>query len=322
MLVEVTDVNWDAGKSRRAEVELIDTVGNELRLIDYEGANLSARWKPNHRYRISQCNVYKGGQGFEVELASSTRTEIEPLGPPEESTRLLIIGDTHIGRTEHPRTGETIAPLGAFISATQSAIDFDVDAVVHVGDIFHDNATPLKAKLAKQKAFNTLNEAGIPFYYVRGNHASSAGDELLEKISGKIAVNLDEVGSKVGSEVRLVGINHHPEGELPWDELTFPRRITEPTSILILHQTIAQLSGGGSKSVDLNRISRRYGGTFDFIISGHHHDAARSTWNGVPVVYSGAAEHMSTNKNPVDRVLWAVTITGGSLSYERYDLPE
>lgn len=322
MVVEVTDVDWDAGKSRRAEVDLIDAAGNELRLIDYNGANLSVRWKPYHRYRISKCNVHRGGHGFDVELAPSKRTIVEPLGPTAESTQILIIGDTHIGRTKHPRTGETIDPLGAFITATQYAIDRDVDAVVHVGDIFHDNATLAKAELARLKAFEPLAEANIPFYYVRGNHGSPPGNELLDKLDGSIVVNLDEGGSGVGEDVRVFGINHHPEGELPWDDLSFPHAIAESTSILSLHQTIEQLTGPGPDSVDLDRLSRLYGGEFDLIVSGHHHDAIRRTWGGVPVMYSGAAERMSTNQNPTDRVVWLVTVANGSLSYERNDLPE
>lgn len=322
MVVEVTDVNWNAGVSRRAEVDLIDTDDNELQLVDFEGADQTVRWKPYHRYRISKCNVRKSATGDEIELAPSKRTVIEPLGPNAESTRLLIIGDTHIGRTEHPGNGETIDPLGAFITATEYGIQRDVDAVVHVGDIFHDNATPLKAKLAQKEAFDPLGEAKIPFYYVRGNHGSSAGDKLLDKIDGDIAVNLDQDGSTVEGDIRLFGIDHYPEGELPWGDLTFPPAIPEPTSILVLHQTIKQLSGPGPKSVNLNRISRQYGGKFDFVFSGHHHDAIRSKWAGVPVMYTGATEHMSTNKDPVDRVSWLLTVTNGSVTCERYDLPE
>ena len=52
MVVEVRDVDWKPSKSRRAEVSLVDTKGNVLDLVDYDGAELSIEWKPGHRYRI------------------------------------------------------------------------------------------------------------------------------------------------------------------------------------------------------------------------------------------------------------------------------
>jgi hypothetical protein len=56
--------------------------------------------------------------------------------------------------------------------------------------------------------------------------------------------------------------------------------------------------------------------------TGHHHDATRQEYNGVPLLYTGAAEHMSTNENPIDRVVWLVQIQNESVSIDRYDIPE
>ena len=39
-------------------------------------------------------------------------------------------------------------------------------------------------------------------------------------------------------------------------------------------------------------------------------------------MYAGAAERMSTNKNPTDRLAWLLTVTGGSISYEQYEIPD
>jgi predicted phosphodiesterase len=321
IVVKVTNVNWDAGKSRRAEVSLLDTAGNPLQLIDYDGAEISIRWKETHWYRVSHCKVQHGGSGFDVTLAPSKRTQIEPLGPTEQCTRLLVIGDTHIGRTTHPKTGNDIDPLGALITAVEYGIEQDVDAVTHVGDIFHESATELQALLVDQRVFEPLGEAGIPFYYLRGNHAAPPGDEILADRNGTITFNLNTGGVTIDSTVRLFGINHHTEGNLPWSQITFPTSADEPVSILLLHQTLQQLSGNNPESIDLHKIQRRFDGSFDFVASGHHHDATRKTWQGVPVMYTGAAEHMSTNNNPDDRIAWLLTIENDSILCDRYDIP-
>jgi DNA repair exonuclease SbcCD nuclease subunit len=321
IVVEVVAVDWHPGKKRRAEVELRDTVRNSLKLIDYEGAELSVNWEPNHRYRISRCNVTGGGRGYDVQLAPSKRTVVEPLGSTQQSTRVLVIGDTHIGRTEHPKTKEEIDPLGALATAAEYSVDQGIDAVVHAGDIFHDNATDSQAVLTRQQVFEQLDEAGIPFYYVRGNHESKPGNTLLDDLEGTAVFNLSTTGTAVGGDVQLFGIDHYPEGDLPWGNLRFSQNTGE-ISILVLHQTIRQLSGKGALSVDLSRIQRRFDETFDIIFSGHHHDATMTSWNGVPVMYTGAAERMSTNKDPTDRVAWLLTATDRSISCERYDIPQ
>ena len=319
MVVKVTSVKWNAGKARRAEVSLLDNVGNPLRLVDYEGANLSVNWTQNHRYRVSRCGVNNGGNRYAVELAPSKRTRVEPLGPTEERVRLLVVGDTHVGRTKHPKTKEEIDPVGAFIAAVEYGLERKVDAVLHVGDIFHESATPLQAASIDQHVFVPLQKAGIPFYYVRGNHASEAGDDVLSK--HRHVSNLDTTGVTVGSDIRVFGINHYEEGALPWKTLTFPSGVTEPISVLVLHQTLRQLSGSGPKSVDLSRVQRKFGSKFDFVLSGHHHDATVRKWNGVPVMYTGASEHMSKNQNATDRVAWLLTADNSSVTRERFDIP-
>jgi len=300
-------------------VELVDLAGNELRLVDYDGANISIDWTPGHRYKISRCGVQKGGGGFDVELAPSKKTRIEPLGP--QTTHVLVLGDTHVGRTTHPGTDERINPREAFKIAVQYGIDKGVDAVVHVGDIFHESATSSDADYVDTHVFAPLAAADIPFYYVTGNHDANPGTKLLEEWEGSLVTNLDCTGTTLNSHVRLFGINHHANGDLPWRDITFPDTVPESVTILILHQTLEQLSGPGAKAVDLTRIHQRFNEDFDHILSGHHHDATRDTWNKTPVMYTGAAEHMSTNDDPVDRVAWLLTIENNSITCDRYDIP-
>lgn len=321
MVVGVTDVEWDQKKSRRAYVTLADTDGNRLGFVDYAGADISTDWTVAHRYRISRCHVQDGSEGTDFELAPSKRTQIEPLGPVQDCTRILVVGDTHIGRTSHPKTGEDIDPIGSFSAAVDYGIDQNVDAVVHAGDIFHETATQVGAFFTDGDVFEPLASAEIPFYYVRGNHSAAAGDAILSKRDGTVAVNLDTAGTTVGPSVRLFGIDHHPEGDLPWADLEFPGSVPESVSILVVHQTLEQLSGRGPKSVDLSRIRSRYGGQFDCIVAGHHHDAMHETWRGIPVLYTGAAERMSTNNDSDDRVAWLLTVVNGRVACEQYKIP-
>lgn len=321
MTVTVTDVNWDVNKSRRARVEMEDSTGTPLYLVDFEGANISIDWTPDFRYRISRCSVNKGRGGYKVYLETSKKTKIVKLGPVEDTIQLLVIGDTHVGRRTHPDTGEKIDPLGALSTAVKHGIDQDVYAVIHVGDLFHESVTLVQEYFVNQRIFRPLRDAGIPFYYVSGNHESGLENDPLKEAAGNPAINLDTQGMTIGDDVCLYGIDHYEMGNIPWNDLQFPDQMDKSISILVLHQTLRQLSGAGPKSVNLNQIHRRVPKQFDCIISGHHHDAVRKTWNGTTVLYTGAVEKMSTNDDPVDRVAWFLDIVNGDVLIKRYDIP-
>lgn len=319
MLVKVVDVDWNPDPSRRAEVELLDSAGNSFGLIDYDGAALTVDWKPNHRYRISQCNVKKGGSTYPVVLSPSKRTEIESLGSSRRHTSLLVVGDTHVGRTRHPKTEAEIDPIDAFATAVEYGIERDVDAVVHVGDIFHESASTQQANSVDRRVFGPLEGASIPFYYVRGNHSAESGDRVLANRPG--VSRLDTTGERIGSDMRVFGIDHYEGGTLPWGRLNFPDAITESIRLLVLHQTLRQLSGEKADSIDLKRIPRRFRGRFNLVLSGHHHDATSKDWNGTTVMYTGASEHMSKNSDATDRVAWFISASKTPITPQRYDIP-
>lgn len=322
MVVEVTNVDWNPANSRRAIVSLIDPAENNLGLIDYKGANTDTDWQVNHRYRISQCSVQDGGQHFEVALAPSTKTIIDPIGTRADTAQLLVVGDTHIGRTEHPGTGEQIDPIEAFSKAVSFGINQSVTAVIHVGDIFHENATVSQAKQVNDDVLEPLNKADIPFFYIRGNHEAAAGNKLLNHWKGGLATHLDTSGVAIGADIRLFGVDHYEEGNLPWSQIEFPNVTTESVAILILHQALEQVSGPGPKTVDLERFDRSFGERFTVVLTGHQHDARQVTWEETPVIYTGASERMSKVYDATDRVAWLLTIEDGDAMYEQYSIPE
>lgn len=320
--VTVTDVVWNPVKRRRALVEFVDARGNESRIVDYERAGIDENWKEGYRYRVSNCRVNQGGGSFEIELSTSKATSIVALGLASPQTRILVVGDTHIGRTVHPGTGDPIDPLGAFQQAIERGISESVDAMIHVGDLLHETATPGVIELVKQQVLTEFVSHDLPLLYVHGNHAVDAEKQLFRNFGGEYHIHLDTRGHTVSYGVRVYGFDHHESGDIPWEHVEFPNRMHEQVSILVLHQTLEQLSGPKSDAVDLRRIQGCAPGHFDAIFCGHHHDVRTLDWNGSRVVYTGAAEHLSTLADPLDRVAWIVTIDGGSIDIQPFTIPE
>ena len=89
--------------------------------------------------------------------------------------RILFLADTHLGfdlpvapRIRRRRRGQDF--LGNYVRALAPALDGDVDAVVHGGDVFH---RPRVAATLAMQAFDPLRriaERGIGVFVVPGNH--------------------------------------------------------------------------------------------------------------------------------------------------------
>jgi DNA repair exonuclease SbcCD nuclease subunit len=293
----------------------------QIQFVDYSGAEISTNWTTGERYRIAGCRVHRDSTGNGVYLAGTKQTEITHVESGQDPIQLLIVGDTHIGRTVHPGTGAKIDPLAALAKAVEYGIEQQVDGVVHVGDIFHESVTAGQAGFTLIDVLEPLAEAEIPFYYIQGNHIGELGQLLLEGDDSRSAVHLDTSGVSVGSTVRLYGIDHIPGETFQNKVIRFGTPDPGEVSILVLHQTLKQLSGASAKSVDLRDLQAAFGRPFDAVVCGHHHDATYEMWLGKPVLYTGASEHMSTNENASDRLAWLLTVKSGSVSVKRYPIP-
>ena len=58
-------------------------------------------------------------------------------------TRVLHTGDTHIGYQQYHSPERRADFLSAFETVIDDAVEMDVDAVVHAGDLFHDRRPDL-----------------------------------------------------------------------------------------------------------------------------------------------------------------------------------
>jgi exonuclease SbcD len=109
-------------------------------------------------------------------------------------TRILHTGDTHLGYQQYHRPARREDFLTAFEQIAADAIEDDVDAVVHAGDLFHDRSPRLSDIMGALSVLRTLDEADIPFLAVVGNHEAKRKRQWLDLFE-----RLD-VATRLGSE--------------------------------------------------------------------------------------------------------------------------
>jgi DNA repair exonuclease SbcCD nuclease subunit len=95
-------------------------------------------------------------------------------------TRVIHTGDTHLGYQQYHRPERREDFLDAFRQVAEDAIEDDVAAVVHAGDLFHDRQPTLPDIMGAMSVLQTLDDADIPFLAVVGNHESKRDAQWLD----------------------------------------------------------------------------------------------------------------------------------------------
>jgi DNA repair exonuclease SbcCD nuclease subunit len=114
-------------------------------------------------------------------------------------TRVLHTGDTHLGYRQYNEPARRRDFLDAFRQVARDAIDEDVDAVVHAGDLFHDRRPELVDLLGTVSVLRELDGAGIPFLAVVGNHETKRDAQWLDLFESL------GYAERLGDEPRVVG---------------------------------------------------------------------------------------------------------------------
>ncbi|MEM3085547.1 MAG: exonuclease SbcCD subunit D [Halobacteria archaeon] len=201
--------------------------------------------------------------------------------------RIAHISDTHLGFRQYNLDQREEDFYRAWHKAIGKMIEERVDAVVHSGDLFDDRKPPIKALVEARRGVRKLKEAGIPFYYVTGNHdqPTRAGalppQALLDE-----ALPLDAKPAVLGG-LFIGGVSYHSRVSLgPLKDrmaLLAGQARSARRSVMVLHQGLDRyIPEFELRLKELNR--------FDYYALGHVHLRTRD-WNGSTLVaYPGSIE--------------------------------
>lgn len=180
---EETVVVSDIINSKRFSVNLRVERSNQaiLPFSVYFKHNIDTDWSVGHRYRIE--NVKLRSTGRNQYLVSTVETTVQDITKSSNTIDLILVGDTHIGY-HHKSSPDTRYNQGdefrTLKSIVDNAIELEIDAVVHTGDLFDHRATLEDYRHAKKEIYR-LYENGIALSFVKGNH-----DEKVSKFTSDI----------------------------------------------------------------------------------------------------------------------------------------
>lgn len=327
--VTVDEVRTNPKPRRDAELSVQDEDGAELTVVIWETHEIDQSWEEGASYELTGARGkrYSTPSGTTVEVQSTKAFRAQQVNT-NDATRILVLGDTHVGY-RHRSPSEKSAWAGSvnacevFVRCLERARELDVDAVIHAGDVFDHGNTRRDRDTVRQAISQTV-EAGIPFYYVFGNHDDKKGRKLLKSTSG---THLAEAMSPTGeSSINFLGIDHSGQ--------SFPTTAPDASidmllgkNALVIHESphpVVDETGSLLYQKDPNRADvssfiESAGFDIDLLITGHLHVADRPRIRGhdISVLVTGPTVPISSYEKDSNPSTWLLTATSSGIELER-----
>jgi exonuclease SbcD len=210
-------------------------------------------------------------------------------------TRILHTGDTHLGYQQYHLPERREDFLDAFRQVAQDAAEDEVDAVVHAGDLFHDRQPRLSDIMGALSVLRDLDDAGVPFLAVVGNHEGRRSRQWLDLFESMgLATRLGADPVIVGNTA-LYGLDFVPRSQRDDLDYEFESHDAEYAA-LVSHGLFAPFEHG---DWDAREILRESNVTFDAVLLGDDHEAKTKqldepteTW----LAYCGSTERASASE--------------------------
>ncbi len=204
-------------------------------------------------------------------------------------TRVLHTGDTHLGYRQYHSAERRADYVAAFRQVIDDAIDDEVDAVIHAGDLYHDRRPGLPDLQATIDVLADLRDAGVPFLGIVGNHEGTREGQWLDLLESLgLATRLDDRGTVVG-DVTFYGLDHVPESRRDDLDYTFAPPDTEYAA-LVSHGLFEPFDGA---DWDTETVLDESNVAFDVLLLGDNHTPDTARVDGTWVTYSGSTERTS-----------------------------
>ncbi|WP_241996782.1 metallophosphoesterase [Halorubrum sp. SD626R] len=273
------------------------------------------------------------GDGVDVLLdPARVRRAQENTGrePEGDAVTVLFVSDTHLGYENRAVTGSgktvswisEVSSTDAFTRIATIAIEQDVDAVIHTGDIV-DHEVDQETLDSAASRLEILSKVGIPVYCIIGSHDRTSYAPQHENSVNGIAwlqqqvrkgtlVELSTSPTPVaGGPLDAYGIPAGNTGiddvakfnPLGWEASNMEFGSSSPgPNVLCLHDGVTPYRDRSTADIDLDQLLTRSGISFDCVLVGDEHRPKDDDFengysfkarDGTPVLYTGPAIRIS-----------------------------
>jgi DNA repair exonuclease SbcCD nuclease subunit len=208
-------------------------------------------------------------------------------------TRILHTGDTHLGYQQYHLPERRVDFQAAFEQVAADAIAEDVDAVVHAGDLFHDRTPRLSDIMGALSVLRDLDDAGVPFLAVVGNHEGKRSQQWLDLFeSMELATRLGAEPVEIGNTA-FYGLDFVPRSKRDSLDHEYEANDAEYAA-LVSHGLFEPFEHG---DWDAREICEASTVEFDAMLVGDDHEAKQKQLDtGAWLTYCGSSERASASE--------------------------
>jgi len=275
-------------------------------------------------------------------------------GAGGDETTVLFVSDTHLGYENRAATGsgKTVSWIDEINSREtirwirSIAMERDVDAVIHTGDLL-DHEVDAVTLDAAESSLRDLALCDIPVYCILGTHDHNAANPYYSNSVDGIAWVKDQVRNEYLTELSTrptsvgggpldaygvsaenVGIDDVGKYEsLGWrpSEIAFGAASPGP-NVLCLHDGVTPYRGDDA-DVDLDRVLAQSRVSFDCVLIGDEHRPKNHDFetgysfeasDGTPVFYTGPAMRISEPYRDHDAFVTELSISDVGVTSTRH----
>ncbi len=174
------------------------------------------------------------------------------------------------------------------------AIDEDVDAVVHAGDLFHDRTPRLSDIMGALSILRGLDDAEIPFLAIVGNHEGKRSQQWLDLFESMgLATRLSAEPVRI-DDVAFYGLDFVPRSKRESLEHDYEPHDAEH-AVLVSHGLFEPFEHG---DWDAREIAGSSTVEFDAMLVGDDHEAKQKQLDGTGtwLTYCGSTERASASE--------------------------
>jgi DNA repair exonuclease SbcCD nuclease subunit len=212
-------------------------------------------------------------------------------------TRLLHVSDTHLGNRQYGSDIRREDFADAFEQAIEYAIEQDVDAVIHTGDLFDSRDPSLPDLNRCIDILQRLDAAGIPFYGIVGNHERKMDDQYLDLIEKMgAAERLTKRPTVVSDEVALYGIDAVTKPAWHAEDFDLEEPPEDAFTILCMHQLLDPPVPEIFAEHPVDDVLERVDIDLDALALGDYHETVGTVEDGTKVWYAGSTERCAKDE--------------------------
>ena len=236
------------------------------------------------------------------------------------TTKLLHISDTHLGNRQYGSDIRREDFADALRQAIEIAIDQEVDAVIHTGDLFDTRDPRLPDLNQCIDILQQLQSEDIPFYGIVGNHERKIDAQYLDLINKTgTAERLDQTPTVINDEVVVYGIDAVTKPAWHAEDFTLEEPPNDAYTILCMHQLLEPLVPEVFSEHHIDDVLDRVNVNLDAIALGDYHESVSDREQGTKIWYPGSTERCAKDETEPRRVS-LLEIENGELTRREKEL--